>query len=180
MQILREICRNPGTYDACSAHRAVSAPKVCPNCNRAAALAALGYYSRNVTVAGRVARILVRRFRCFACGKTVSVLPCFAQPYRLVQNETIDRFFRGETTASDLPWVPLLQSYRNSFIRWLPELIVLCGSLCARPPPRTAASAWWGTFAQRFGTLEISTPALIESFGVTLFGRYRCHSPNPA
>ena len=40
--------------------------------------------------------IAVRRFVCRHCPVTVSCLPQFAQPYRLVCNETIEAFFAGE------------------------------------------------------------------------------------
>ncbi len=54
---------------------------------------ALGYYARNISrLQLGFLRIWIRRFRCRFCRKTLSLLPSFAQPYRLIQNSTIERF----------------------------------------------------------------------------------------
>jgi hypothetical protein len=141
-------------------------------------LAALGYYSRNVTSAERgVVRIFVRRFRCRLCGKTISFLPSFAQPYRLVLNTTISEFFTGTLGAHSLSWLSLLKQYWNKFANWLPEIDDIMRSVVERSPPRQDATGWWAVIVEIFGGIEKITTKLVTRFGVTLFGRYRCHSP---
>jgi hypothetical protein len=124
-----------------------------------------------------VMRIPVRRFRCCECGKTVSVLPSFVQPYRLVLNVTINEFFGGTLSANALSWLPLLKQYWNRFSDWLPRIDRVIRSVVSRSPPRSDATGWWKVMAATFGDLEKITAALVGRFGVTLFGRYRCHSP---
>lgn len=139
---------------------------------------ALGYYSRNVTSPKNgVLRISVRRFRCWRCGRTVSVLPSFVQPYRLVLNVTINEFFGGTLSANAVSWLPLLKQYWNRFSDWLPQIDQIIRSVVTRSPPHPDADGWWRVMAATFGDLERITAALVGQFGVTLFGRYRCHSP---
>ena len=77
-----------------------------PNCGVRDSLEPLGYYSRGITSTGRdVLRILIRRFRCTTCFRTVSVLPSFAHPYRLVASATVSQFFSGTIAAVNARWV---------------------------------------------------------------------------
>ena len=178
MQIIRAVAVSADDYVGTSFHQGVEPPCQCPHCHATNALKALGYYSRNVTSPKRgVLRICVRRFRCCECGKTVSILPSFAQPYRLVLNVTINEFFGGTLGTRSLSWLPLLKQYWNRFANWLPEIRETISSLVERSPPQHDAAGCWQVMAARFGDLEQMTVALVGQFGVTLFGRYRCHSP---
>ena len=178
MQIIRATPMSVDQYVATSFHQIVEPPCECPHCGAAVALKALGYYSRNVTnPKSRVLRILVRRFRCCRCGKTVSVLPSFVQPYRLVLNITINDFFGGTLSTNALSWLPLLKQYWNRFSNWLPRIDRVIRSVVSRSPPHLDAAGWWQLMAATFGDIEKITVALVGRFGVTLFGRYRCHSP---
>jgi len=135
-------------------------------------------YARNLTGArATVVRILVRRFRCRNCGKTVSILPSFAQPYRLIQNSTIDRYFGDASPADALWWQPLLEEYWKKFTGWIPELARVIGSQLPRSPPHSDAHGWWIGIVATFGDLELTTQAIVSRYGMTLFGRYKCHSP---
>jgi hypothetical protein len=178
MQIIHAVRVSADQYMATCFHEGVEPPCKCPHCDATNALRALGYYSRNVTSPkSGVLRILVRRFRCCKCGKTVSVLPSFVQPYRLVLNVTINEFFGGTLSANALSWLPLLKQYWNRFSDWLPWIDRVIGSVVSRSPPHLDAVGWWQVMAETFGDLEKITAALVGRFGVTLFGRYRCHSP---
>ncbi len=178
MQVVRAIGGSPEDYNDRARHETVRAPERCPNCGLASAPPALGYYSRGITNLGKVVRILVRRFRCRECGKTVSVLPSFAQPYRVVENRIIDAFFRAGLKPIELKWLPLLGSYRTAFERGLPELTHRCGTLLPRSPPFSRTAEWWQLIAEVLGELPVATVRLVELFQITLFGRYRCHSPS--
>ena len=178
MQIICTVSLSPDRYARENFQRNIRRPVKCPRCGVINALAALGYYSRNITGAEHgVQRIFVRRFRCRSCHKTTSILPSFAQPYRLVLNATITEFFTGTLGARSLSWLPLLKLYWNKFANWLPEIDGDIRSLVERSPPRPDASGWWAAIVAVFGGIEKITMILVSSFGVTLFGRYRCHSP---
>ena len=179
MQIIRAVQVSADNYANTSFHQGIKSPTECPHCNARGGLKALGYYSRNVTGTKRgVLRIFVRRFRCCRCGRTVSILPSFAQPYRLVLNATINEFFGGTLGANSLSWLSLLQQYWNRFTKWIPEINRVIKSVVERSPPHPDAAGWWQVIVAVFGDLEKITGTLVSRFGVTLFGRYRCHSPN--
>jgi len=178
MQIIRAVPVSPIEYVSKNFQRNIEPPDECPQCRALNALEALCYYSRNATNVERgVLRISVRRFRCRACGKTVSILPSFVQPYRLVLNVTISEFFGGTLSTRALSWLHLLKQYWNRFSEWLPKIDRIVRSVVARAPPHPDADGWWQVLVGTFGDLERITAALVGQFGVTLFGRYRCHSP---
>ena len=180
MQIIRAVPVNAGRYVSASFHQSVEPPAKCPHCDTQDALAAHGYYSRNVTNTDRgVLRIFVRRFRCRICRRTVSILPSFAQPYRLVLNATISEFFSGTLGTGSLSWLPLLKQYWNRFASWLPRIDRHVRSVVERSPPQPDPAGWWDVLVAVCGDLEKITTTLVSRFGVTLFGRYRCHSPCP-
>ncbi len=178
MQIICTVSLSPDRYAKKNFQWSIQRPIQCPCCGTRNTLAALGYYSRNITSAERgVLRIFVRRFRCRLCRRTTSILPSFAQPYRLVLNATISEFFKGALRARSLSWLPLLKHYWNKFANWLPEIDDIIRSVVERSPPRPDATGWWEVIVGVFGGIERITITLVSRFGVTLFGRYRCHSP---
>ena len=153
-------------------------PLLCPLCKSQGRIWSLGYYARNLSRlnVGNTLRIQVRRFRCNACGKTISVLPSFAQPYRLVQNKTIERFFKGYTRSIDVIWwAGLLKRYQKRFAKWIPELVSVLGQSLSRSPPFAAVSEWLSVIQLKYGPLQSCTKRIVTRFRITLFGRYRCH-----
>lgn len=142
---------------------------------------ALGYYARGISAAdcGRVLIILVRRFRCRVCRKTTSLLPAFAQPYRLVRNRVIDRYFFGERADPEvLRWAILLGRYWRQYEIWLPHLAGIVGDSLGLSPPVSNSIEWWNTINGAWGDVSDTTDHLVSTFQVTIFGRYRCHRPN--
>jgi hypothetical protein len=96
MQIIRAMPVSVGEYANLNLQRTIKPPRQCPRCAGERAFQSLGYYSRNATNTQHgILRTFVRRFRCCRCYSTVSVLPSFAQPYRLVLNQTIGELFNG-------------------------------------------------------------------------------------
>ena len=94
MQLIVELPVDAEEYISQKFQHSITAPAACPHCRACASLQALGYYLRSITGKKAVAlTISVRRFRCKVCKKTVSILPAFAQPYRLVRNHAIHRYF---------------------------------------------------------------------------------------
>ena len=59
------------------------APGRCPQkgCGMPSCMRKHGFYSRNILLKGYEGIIRVRRYKCAACGKTVSMLPSFCIPF---------------------------------------------------------------------------------------------------
>jgi len=179
MQVIYAIDIDPEEYAASDFQRQISPPDRCPNCKQAKALWALGYYGRNLSrVSIGVLVIVVRRFRCRRCRKTTSVLPAFAQPYRFVQNKTIERFFSGEALADEvIRHFDLLSRYWRRFAIFLPEIDRSLGKALERAPPGQPRAAW-RVLVHLYADLASVTKSLVTAHQITLFGRYRCHRPN--
>ncbi|MCE0497997.1 MAG: DUF6431 domain-containing protein [Methylacidiphilales bacterium] len=179
MQLIYAIDIDPEKYVAESFHKRMLPPAECPHCYRVKTLWGLGYYSRNLSRMVRGALlILVRRFRCRCCRKTVSVLPGFAQPYRFVQNRTIEKYVRGNPFSDEVVrHLDLLSQYWRRFRIWLPELERTLGHILKRAPPNDPFTAWRFLLAVH-GNLALTTQKLVAGFQITPFGRYRCHRPN--
>jgi len=158
-------------------HRQMRAPSQCPNCGQLRKLWALGYYRRYTTGAlGKAIAILVRRFRCRYCRVTVSCLPHFAQPYRLVNHSTLEAFVKGRDQQRDVQarW-DLLQRYLRRFVEWQPELLKIIGHRFGRASPNEEATAFWRRAVATCGSTSKLTVLLVEEFGTTCFSTYRCH-----
>jgi hypothetical protein len=178
MQLIRVIRMEAEAYKNGNFQHQITPPVRCPHCAAEKSCAALGYYGRNVTHGLRkILRIFIRRFRCRSCKKTVSILPSFAQPYRLVENETIDQFFSGGPWDRVVPWQGLLNKYWNRFTNWIPEIEKILGPVAERSPPQGAAMEWWQVLAERFGDVNETTRHLVSVHRITLFGKYSCHQP---
>ena len=177
VQIIVRVKWTPEDYLVAQRHCSMSRPLRCPNCSAAKSLAALGYYERWLSGTDREdLRLSVRRFRCRACGRTVSLLPDFAQPYRLVRNEAIERYFSGQSERVEAPrHVSLLRCYWRRFTIWLPNLGRAVGANLGRSPPASEPRKWWEFLMDATGTLARATRRLVEHMRITVFGRYRCH-----
>jgi Domain of unknown function (DUF6431) len=179
MQLVCAFDINPEEYVADEMHRRVEAPSKCPNCYRKKALLALGYYGRNLSRVGvGVLVILIRRFRCRHCRKTASILPSFAQPYRFVQNRTIQRFFSGAPFSDEvIRHADLLAQYWRRFGVFLPHVRRAVGKEMERAPPGQPRAAW-RVLVSLYEDLGSVTQNLVAAHQITPFGRYRCHRPN--
>jgi len=178
MQIVFEFCGSPEEYVATAAHKKVLPPSKCPACGSPESFEPLGYYTRGLSKRGSpgVMSIPIRRFRCIKCPISVSLLPNFAQPYRLVRNETIQKFFDGDHHSNDVRrWDYLLRRYKRRFCNWFPKLLLRVATCLGRPPPMNAADGFWTMFKKWWGPLAIATERLVSGFWVTAFGVYRCH-----
>lgn len=175
MQVVRSVPVSAGEYVSQAFHETIERPGTCLLCRAEKRFEALGYYQRGITLGRRVVTIFVRRFRCLECGRTASVLPSFAQPYRLVQNAVIHEYFETETVAPSSPWKVILRNYWKRFRRWLPELRKALTSDPEKPPPFDTGPQAWSWLQKAVGKLEAITDFLIAEFQITPFGRYRCH-----
>jgi hypothetical protein len=179
MQTIFPTSLTPEQYVEQNYQEQVQAPEHCPHCDCLSSLEALGYYSRFVTQAiATVLTIWVRRFRCRRCRRSVSCLPAFAQPYRVVNNATIEAAFNGEHTRPDVQrWWILLLTYWRRFEAQVPELVRRVGQALGSLPVRASARNFWTGCVQESGGLARTTRELIARFRTCLFGTYRCHQP---
>ncbi len=180
MQLIVEFPVDAEEYAAQGLAQNVSPPEACPHCQARATLEALGYYQRNVTGGkSTVLRLSIRRFRCQACGKTVSILPAFAQPYRLIHNRAIHRFFCGQKSGADVtPWRALLRRYWQKFGSWFSRVDAVLRRPFDHVPHPRSPERWWEAVVASYGDMAAATRLLVTEFQTTLFGRYRCHRPN--
>lgn len=181
MQIVCRIHDSPEVYCSRKWHSHLLPPQECPHCGAKESFRSLGYYERYLSGDSSSARrIRIRRFRCFTCRKTISLLPVFAQPYRVVANETIELYMKGDIGGSETThWGDLIQRYWRRFCSWLPELSLVFQELTGICPPPGRPKQSWETLLRWGGSLGMATLHLTQASHVTPFGKYRCHSPNP-
>jgi len=170
----------PEQYAEQDYHRQVKAPENCPHCRRAHVLEALAYYRRYITSAtALVLLIWVRRFLCRHCRVSVSCLPAFAQPYRLVNTPTIAAGFQGQNTPPVARWSELIRGYWRRLESHLPALVRQVGNAFGPVPLHPTARGFWRQLLQQGGDLAQLTRQLIHQFHTCLFGTYRCHQRRP-
>ena len=182
MQIIVRVTWTPEQYLISQKQSSMMRPHRCPNCSARKSLRALGYYERGLSgTNGKDLRLLVRRFRCGACKRTVSLLPDFAQPYRFVRSRTIERYFNGDVEADEVRRTTgLLRCYWRKFTTWLPKLKRVIGAHLGLSPPASQPRRWWGFLMDTRGNLASATRRLVEEVRVTVFGLYQCHQPRPS
>lgn len=180
MQIVVEVpCKDAREYVEQGMHQRVRPPACCPCCKRQGTLEAHDYYQRGCTDAeGHLWDIQVRRFECTACACVVSCLPDFAQPYRLIHNATIQKFFAGDRVSADVVrHHDTLSRYWRTFVAWTGRLKRLLGSTLGRGPPDEPAAGLWRRVLATYRSLGAATRCLVADFQTTCFGQYRCHQP---
>lgn len=181
MQRIFPTSLTPEQYAEQEYHRQVPPPENCPNCQRAHALEGLAYYRRYISTAtALVLWIWVRRFLCRHCRISVSCLPQFAQPYRLVNTPTVEVGFNGESDRSEVQrWSDLIGAYWRRFEAHLPGLLRRVGNAFGPVPLQPTAEGFWPQLLRNCGDLANATRQLIHQFHVCLFGTYRCHQRRP-
>ena len=180
MQLISPCLVDAVDYVAEQAHRRVKRPSHCPQCKHHNTLRAIGFYNRSVTESrtGKIVAIKVRRFLCEHCHKTLSLLPSFAQPYRLICSISIERYFNGTTAGADtLQWNRLLRRYRRRFNAWISDLVLIVGQSIGLSDLDQFKEGSWNSLINAYGHLDQATRKLVRFFQITVFGRYRCHSP---
>jgi transposase-like protein len=178
MQRIYPTALTPEVYVELEWHRQVRGETVCPRCGESLGLDRHGVYERGITGAvGQEIRILIARYRCRACGRTVSYLPDFALSYRLVQVTTVEAFLEGKVNHRDVQSrQSLLEDYRRRMMRYAAALWRTVGCGLGLAPPATGAGMWpW--LKEACGGLASAARQLVAQFRVTLFRRYQCHQP---
>ena len=167
-------------YVANEAHRQVIAEAVCPQCLQRQGLRRHGTYGRWVTSEiGVVVLILVARFLCTGCRRTVSYLPSFALSYRVIGAATFEAFLNGDLGRVGVRrWEDLLKSYERRMHAFHPELLRVVGRGFGRAPP--SGPALWPWLKKACGSMTAATRRLVEHFKITVFRSYQCHQPYEA
>jgi len=168
----------PEEYVSSEAHRQVRPELVCPRCGACGGpLHCHGTYARGITTeVGLVLMILIARFLCRACARTISYLPDFALSYRLVQARTLEAFLDGKGERRDVQrWETVLQSYRRRMLAYDGSVRRVVGACFGRAPP--APPGLWPWLKEACGSMSSATRRLVTDFGITLFNRYQCHQP---
>jgi len=155
----------------------IASPSHCSHCNDTQGLWRHGTYGRWISWCLETVRILVARFLCRKCGRTVSCLPDWALSYRRVNVHTTQRYFDGERGEREMfQWESLLRSYQKRIDSFAPTLIRSVNTGLGAPPSKPGQPLWpW--IKKACGTLQSAARQLISTFRITLFGRYRCHQP---
>jgi hypothetical protein len=180
MQTICRVVVTPEEYVQESYQRRIAPPAQCPNCLKAHCLEALGYYGRYLSAraVATVLRIWVRRFWCRRCCVSVSCLPDFAQPYRLVNSASVEAGFEGQADRPDVQrWAVLIAAYWRRFEEHLASLIGAVGPAFGPLPLKATAAEFWGQLKRACGGLATATRQLVNQFRTCLFGTYRCHQP---
>jgi len=167
-------------YVASEMQRQVVAESVCPRCRSAEGLRRHGSYGRWVTAEdGAAVLILVARFLCAGCDRTISYLPSFSLSYRLIGAATFEAFLNGDRRALAVGrWEDLLRSYERRMHAFHPQLLRVVGRGLGRAPP--GGKALWPWLKEACGSIAAATRRLVEHFKITVFRSYQCHQPSGA
>jgi transposase-like protein len=166
----------PEQYIEREGHREVRAEAICPICGHGT-LCRHGTYGRGITArAGAMLGILVARFLCGLCERTVSYLPSFAFAYRVVQAASFQAYLEGKLDRPDVRrWEEVLRTYRRRMLKYSREVVRVVGCGFGRAPPKP--EGLWPWLREVCGGLEAATHQLVTNFKITVFRRYQCHQP---
>ena len=180
MQVIISFHGSPEEYARVGAHRKVARPEVCPICVKSGVMRAHGYYSRSVSGPGRRRLLLIwiRRFLCLACRLTTSMLPDFAQPYRLVATDTVNEYFSDARDGAGVnAWLELLARYQKRLEERLPETRVALATAYDIGDLPLEATDLWLVVCRTFDGARSFTARFAGEVGTTVFGNYACHQP---
>lgn len=175
MQKIYPVSLTPKEYLEQHFEEPVQKPENCLNCGGAHCLEALGYYGRWISHLLDVFRIRVRRFLCLQCRIRISRLPEFAQPYRVVNTQTVEAGFNGEGAREVQDWGWLVLAYWKKYTAHLPELVRTVGNAFGPCPVKVGPQDFWKILLQDCGDLAAATGQLVRQFRTCLVGSYRCH-----
>jgi hypothetical protein len=177
MQTIYPISLTPKEYSEQHFEEQVQKPDTCSNCGGAHCLDALGYYWRWISSWVEAFRIRVRRFLCLQCRLTISCLPDFAQPYRVVNTPTVEKGFNQKTGRAVQHWGWLIAAYWKKFTAHLQGLVRTVGNAFGPCPVNLCPQDFWKLLLRDCGDLAGATRQLVSRFRTCLFGTYRCHQP---
>jgi len=168
----------PEEYVRDGAHRKVVRPVDCPICGKSGVMRAHGYYTRSVSGRGRIRLLLIwiRRFLCLACRLTTSMLPDFAQPYRLVATDTVNEYFSDARDGVEVNvWLEHLARYQKRLEERIPETRAALATAYDIGELPLEATDMWLMVCRNFDGARRFTARFASEVGMTVFGIYGCH-----
>lgn len=180
MQVIISFHGGPEEYVRDGAHRKVVRPDACPICDEPGCMRAHGFYSRWISSPSRIRLMLIwiRRFLCRACHLTTSMLPDFAQPYRLVATDTVDKYFSDARDGADVNvWAEHLARYQTRLEERIPETKAALEAAYGIGDLPLESTPLWLVVSRIFDGARRFTARFAGEVGMTVFGIYGCHRP---
>ena len=136
-----------------------------------------GSYERFLVNEGKPWTIEVARFICPQCRHTVSLLPSFVLPYRLLPVSMVEAWFLGERQhIGTAQYESLLKGYHRHWARVRAgQLHRVLGNALGRIEPEHANVQLLEAMTGHWQNLEGANVGLLKDFGESLLGRYRIH-----
>jgi len=164
--------------------RAQDHPRPCCHVDPSHKIYAHGYYRRlaNYFLAVVAKYLMVPRWLCVTCGRTISVLPDKMLPYRQVPVEDLEQYFDHQANEAPPTVVGALQEgcLKRAWHRFTLRLTALAaglGQLMQRGDLADAKHFWRGL--RRWGNLREILRILSAHFQTSLLLDYRCIRPWP-
>lgn len=125
---------------------------------------------------GRLLLIWIARFLCPACGRTTSLLPSFALPYRMMATDTLQAFLQGRMDEPGIAqhW-DLLQACRRRWENRAAGIEAVTGAFFGPAGDEPAPQRLLAAMLAKWGGLRQAGVQLLELFGETPLGRHRIH-----
>ncbi len=119
--IVIELGANAHDYNAQRETAGRMRPVACPGCE-GKRIVAHDWYERRAVYPDEDVLVAIRRWRCKACGKTISLLPSFLHRHRHYALIVIETVLRGRL-EQNMPWSDLSVASQRSMRRWLAALV---------------------------------------------------------
>jgi hypothetical protein len=123
--------------------------------------------------------VIILRFLCVRCGRTISVLPDDLMPYRAIPVPLAEKYF--DARANGTPEPPATEKEKGCLKRaWacfsqrVGPMIAVLGQMISRVKP--CATELWQELRQ-WGNLQVILLQLAEPFKTSLLGDYSCLKP---
>ena len=142
-----------------------------------------GSYQRYAQPTGEQ-RFSIQRYRCVACGRTVSVLPANRLPYRPLEAQRLGAHFDAQAEVGSGPDPPAQQveagCLERAWKRFLTRVEVLKNALGQILPLGIGnAQELWKQLRCCLGSTAAILRELAEPGKRSLLGDYRCLRPAP-
>ena len=107
------------------------------------------------------------------------MLPDFAQPYRLVATDTVDKYFSDASDGAEVNvWLELLARYKKKLEERIPETRAALETVYDFGVLPLEATDLWLMACRNFDGARTFTARFAGEVGMTVFGIYGCHRPS--
>ena len=106
------------------------------------------------------------------------MLPDFAQPFRLVATDTVDKYFSDARDSADvIVWAEHLARYQKRLEERIPETKAALETAYDFDELPVEAIGLWLVVCRNFNGARRFTARFAADVGMTVFGIYDCHRP---